>query len=73
MNDKFKQNEKNNEPSHAIKDINDRLKNLDERYLNPKNTDAYVNICNPDDENDTLISDIKNLIYYDLFFRYILF
>jgi hypothetical protein len=28
--DKLKQNENNNEPSHAIKDINDRLKSLDE-------------------------------------------
>jgi prefoldin subunit 5 len=28
--DKFKQNENNNESSHAIKDINDRLKSLDE-------------------------------------------
>jgi len=28
--DKLKQNENNNESSHAIKDINERLKNLDE-------------------------------------------
>jgi hypothetical protein len=44
------------------KKIYTRLKNLDERYLNPKNTDAYVNISNPNDETDTLVDDIKNLI-----------
>jgi hypothetical protein len=48
------------------KKIYQRLKNLDELYLNPKNLDAYVNICNPYDENDTLIDEIKNLIYNDL-------
>jgi hypothetical protein len=48
------------------KKIYTRLKNLDERYLNPKNADAYVNINNPYDENDTLIDEIKYLIYHDL-------
>jgi len=48
------------------KKIYQRLKGLDERYLNPKNIDAYVNISNPYDENDTLINDIKNLIYNHL-------
>lgn len=48
------------------KKIYQRLKNLDERYLNPLNIDSYVNINNPNDETDTLISDIKSLIYNDL-------
>lgn len=45
------------------KKIYQRLKNLDERYLNPLNTDGYVNISRFDDEQDTLIADLKHLIY----------
>ena len=48
------------------KKIYSRLKNIDERYLDPKNSDAYVCISNPHDPNDTLINDIKNLIYNHL-------
>ncbi len=48
------------------KKIYQKLKNLDERYLNPANTDAFVNISNPNDESDTLVVDIKNLIYNQL-------
>jgi len=48
------------------KKLYQRLKNIDERYLNPLNVDSYVNISNPNDETDTLISDIKSLIYNDL-------
>jgi hypothetical protein len=48
------------------KKIYQRLKNIDERYLDPKNSDGYVCISNPHDPNDTLINDIKNLIYNHL-------
>lgn len=48
------------------KKIYQRLKNLDDRYLNPKNTDAFVNISRIDDEKDTLIAEIKQLIYHHL-------
>jgi hypothetical protein len=48
------------------KKLYQRLKNLDERYLNPKNTDAFVNISDTNDETDTLVTDIKNLIYNQL-------
>jgi hypothetical protein len=48
------------------KKIYSRLKNIDERYLNPKNIDGYVCISNPHDSNDTLINDIKYLIYNHL-------
>jgi hypothetical protein len=48
------------------KKIYSRLKNIDERYLNPKNIDGYVCISNPHDSNDTLINDIKDLIYKHL-------
>jgi hypothetical protein len=48
------------------KKLYQKLKNIDDRYLNPKNADAYVTISNPYDENDTLVDDIKNLIYNHL-------
>ncbi|CAF1564117.1 unnamed protein product [Rotaria sordida] len=48
------------------KKIHRRLKNIDERYLNRKNSDGYVSINNPYDLNDTLINDIKDLIYNHL-------
>ena len=40
-----------------------RLKRLDELYLNSKNSEAYVCLKNINDINDTLIDDVKNLIY----------
>ena len=48
------------------KKIYRRLKNIDECYLNPNNSDAYVSISNPYDCDDTLIDWIKNLIYNNL-------
>ncbi|CAF4609116.1 unnamed protein product [Rotaria sp. Silwood1] len=48
------------------KKIYRRLKHIDERYLNRKNSDGYVSICNLYDINDTLIDDIKLLIYNHL-------
>ncbi|CAF3732398.1 unnamed protein product [Adineta steineri] len=48
------------------KKIYQRLKHIDERYLNPKTSDGFVSISNPHDPNDTLIDDIKTLIYNDL-------
>ena len=48
------------------KKLYQRLKRIDERYLNPINSDAYIIISNPYDEDDTLIDDVKNLIYHDL-------
>lgn len=46
--------------------IYQRLKNIDQRYLNPKASDAYVSISNLHDPNDTLVDDIKDLIYNHL-------
>jgi hypothetical protein len=43
-----------------------RLKHIDERYLNPVNSDGYIMINNPYDKEDTLIDEVKNLIYHDL-------
>ena len=43
--------------------ISQRLKGIDERYLNPWNTDAFVNVCQP---ADPLIGEIKDLIYTHL-------
>jgi len=48
------------------KKIYNRLKHIDERYLNPENDQAYIIISNPYDKEDKLIDEIKNLIYYDL-------
>lgn len=48
------------------KKLYQRLKHIDERYLNEKNPQAYIVISNPLDKNDTLIDEIKNLIYHDL-------
>ncbi|CAF2982420.1 unnamed protein product [Rotaria sp. Silwood2] len=48
------------------KKIHRRLKHIDERYLNRTNSDGYVSISNPHDYDDTLIDDIKNLIYNHL-------
>jgi hypothetical protein len=43
-----------------------RLQHIDERYLNPVNSDGYIMINNPYDKEDTLIDEVKNLIYHDL-------
>lgn len=48
------------------KKIYQRLRDLDERYLKAANPDGYVNIGNPHDANDTLIAEVKHLIYHDL-------
>jgi hypothetical protein len=48
------------------KKIYQRLKHIDERYLNPENGRAYIIISNPYDKEDTLIDEMKNLIYHDL-------
>lgn len=48
------------------KKIYQRLKHIDERYLNPQQSDTYLLISNPCDANDQLINDIKHLIYHDL-------
>ncbi|CAF1263680.1 unnamed protein product [Adineta ricciae] len=48
------------------KKIYQRLKNIDERYLNPKASDAYVSISNIYDPEDTLVDEIKDLIYNHL-------
>ncbi|CAF3355821.1 unnamed protein product [Rotaria socialis] len=48
------------------KKIYRRLRNIDERYLSTKNADAYISISNPCDPNDTLIDEIKDLIYNHL-------
>ncbi|CAF1559684.1 unnamed protein product, partial [Adineta ricciae] len=48
------------------KKLYQRLKHIDERYLNPKNYESYLVISNPFDENDTLIDEIKHLIYNEL-------
>ncbi len=48
------------------KKIYQRLKHIDERYLNPENGQAYIIISNPYDKDDTLIDEMKNLIYHDL-------
>jgi len=48
------------------KKLYQRLKHIDERYLNPKNAQAYIIINNPYNQDDILINEIKHLIYYDL-------
>ncbi|CAF1047435.1 unnamed protein product [Rotaria sordida] len=48
------------------KKIYQRLKHIDERYLNPLNSDGYIIISNPYNKNDILIDEIKYLIYHDL-------
>jgi hypothetical protein len=48
------------------KKIHQRLKHIDERYLNPNHPETYLAISNPYDPEDTLVSDIKKLIYHDL-------
>lgn len=48
------------------KKIHQRLKHIDERYLNPKHPETYLAISNPYDPTDTLVNDIKNLINQDL-------
>jgi hypothetical protein len=48
------------------KKLYQRLKHIDERYLNPKNIQAYIIINNPYNQDDILINEIKHLIYYDL-------
>jgi hypothetical protein len=46
--------------------IYQRLKHIDERYLNSNKPEAYIIISNPYNNEDTLLNDIKNLIYHDL-------
>ncbi|CAF2681343.1 unnamed protein product [Rotaria sp. Silwood2] len=48
------------------KKIYQRLKRIDERYLNPLNSDACIIISNPYNDEDTLIDEIKYLIYHEL-------
>ena len=48
------------------KKIYQRLKHIDERYLNPHLSDTYILISNPRDPNDQLINKVKHLIYHDL-------
>ncbi|CAF0935974.1 unnamed protein product [Adineta steineri] len=48
------------------KKLYQRLKHIDERYLNPIHSNTYVIISNFYDKEDTLIDDVKNLINYDL-------
>ena len=48
------------------KKISQRLKHLDERYFNPRNTQVYIVISNPYDEQDTLMNEMKHFIYIDL-------
>jgi len=48
------------------KKLYQRLKHIDERYLNPDNIQTYIIISNPYNEEDTLIDDLKYLIYHDL-------
>ncbi len=48
------------------KKIYQRLKRIDERYLNPENSQTYIIISNPHNKEDLLINEIQNLIYQDL-------
>ena len=48
------------------KKIYNRLKHIDERYLNLNNPQTYIIISNPYNKEDTLLNEIKNLIYHDL-------
>ncbi len=48
------------------KKLYQRLKHIDERYLNPENSQTYIIISNAYNEDDTLIDDLKYLIYHDL-------
>ena len=48
------------------KKIYHRLKHIDERYFNPSHGEAYMVISNPYDKEDTLVDEMKNLIYHDL-------
>ncbi|CAF4854831.1 unnamed protein product, partial [Rotaria sp. Silwood1] len=48
------------------KKIYQRLKRLDERYLSPLTSETSVIISNPYNNEDTLIDEIKYLIYHDL-------
>ena len=48
------------------KKIHQRLKRIDDRYLNPARPETYLTISNPSDPQDTLVEEIKNLIHHDL-------
>ncbi|UJR37338.1 hypothetical protein I4U23_030046 [Adineta vaga] len=48
------------------KKLYQRLKHIDDLYLNPINYNSYIVISNPSNDQDTLIDEIKHLIYYDL-------
>ena len=48
------------------KKIHQRLKHIDERYLNPNHPETYLAISNPYDPDDTLVNGIKNWINQDL-------
>ena len=48
------------------KKIHQRLKHVDERYLNPRRPETYLAISNPYDKEDTLVADLQTLIYNDL-------
>ncbi|CAM4770075.1 unnamed protein product [Rotaria magnacalcarata] len=46
--------------------IYDRLKRIDERYLDPAKPDTYIIISNPYNEQDTLTDELKHFIYHTL-------
>ncbi|CAM2716413.1 unnamed protein product [Rotaria socialis] len=46
--------------------IYDRLKRIDERYLDPAKPDTYIIISNPYNEQDILTDELKHFIYHNL-------